>query len=91
MIRKTETSTISTTALSPGAKTIPTKSAALGVSSTHGKNEIKGHGQSRQLTVRGSTSVTVTIPINIDRENARRDNLVANRGAEYFVTSTSTE
>lgn len=56
--------------------------------SSTGSNNVANYG--KQVIVRGASGQIVRIPIDIDREIARYDNLIANRGLKEPV-STSTE
>jgi hypothetical protein len=55
---------------------------------TTGSNNVTEYG--KQVIVRGATQQELRIPINIEREISRYENLVANRGRKE-PTTTSTE
>lgn len=57
------------------------------VLSSIGSNEVGEYG--KQVIVRGSTSQTINIRLDIERELARYENLVANRGSKTYTSSSS--
>ncbi len=54
-----------------------------------GSNEVREYG--KQVIVRGSTDQIINIRLDMEREVARYENLVANRGSKTYVSTSSEE